>query len=632
MLDALRRGAQGWLAKLLFAVLIVSFGIIWNVSDAFRGYGQGAVAEVGGEDISARDFQRAFQDNLRSLKEEAGGRITAEQALLFGLDRQALEQLIAQAAVKAHSKELGLGLSDMELARGLQADPNFQGPDGKFSRVGFNNLLQQINLSEQAFFALRREDELRRQITDALRGAIVAPVPLVEGLNSWREEQRTLEHVQIDAAKVSVPDPDEAKLRETYEANKQRFMTPEYRKVGLMLLTVDGLKKEVTLTDDELKAYYTENKAAYDQPERRRVQQIAFKDRAAAEAARKAILDGTRNFMDAAKDAGANESDVNLGLVEKSKLIDPKIADAIFSLERDKLSDVVEGRFATVLVRSVEIEPGKESTFDEVKDKVRDKLSGQRAANLLQDRIDLVEEGRNAGKTLSQIAAELKLSFIEADQVSSENKTPEGKTAIDNPNAEAILKDVFRATAGVTNDMIEVTSDSYAWFDVVSVTEPKQKPFDEVKDEVKAYYTDTERSRLIGELASKLVDRLKAGEEFAKVAVDAGGAVETTDSIKRQMSPPGLTTDGVKLAFTLPKGGAASAETSDRATRVVFQVKEIEPPATPSKEQADKIAIEIRTSLESDMLLGYIAGLKTDLGVTVNQTELKRATGVAPSQ
>ena len=64
MLDALRRGAQGWVAKLLFAVLIVSFGVFWNVSDVFRGLGRGAVATVGDTEITAGccDAQRAIEN------------------------------------------------------------------------------------------------------------------------------------------------------------------------------------------------------------------------------------------------------------------------------------------------------------------------------------------------------------------------------------------------------------------------------------------------------------------------------------------------------------------------------------------------------------------------------------------
>jgi peptidyl-prolyl cis-trans isomerase D len=426
-----------------------------------------------------------------------------------------------------------------------------------------------------------------------------------------------------------VPEPDDAKLKETYENNKAKFFTPEYRKIAALLLTPDELKKDVTLTDDEVKAAYTETKETYDKPERRRLQQIPFKDKATAEVARKDILAGKKNFLDVAKEQGAKESDINLGMLTKKQMIDSKIADAAFKLDRDKLSDVIDGAFSTVLVRAIEIDPGKESTFDEVKDQVRDKLAKQKALSHIQERFDLVEEGRNAGKTLKEIASEQKLRFIEADAVDESNKTPDGKTGIDYADASDILKEAFQTSPGLAHDAVELPADSFAWFDVISVTEKKQKDFDAVKGEVKTLYMDTERARLLNEFAQKLVDRLKGGEAFAKVAADAGGKPDMTDMLKRVMSPPGLTADAVKQAFGLPKGGAGYAETSDGAGRVVFQVKEIVPAATPTPEQSNKLAVELKRQLEGDYLLAYIAALKNDLGVRVNEAELKRVTGVS---
>ncbi len=37
-------------------------------------------------------------------------------------------------------------------------------------------------------------------------------------------------------------------------------------------------------------------------------------------------------------------------MISKSQLIDSKIADAAFKIERDAISEVIEGRFATVLL------------------------------------------------------------------------------------------------------------------------------------------------------------------------------------------------------------------------------------------------------------------------------------------
>lgn len=627
MLDALRRGAQTWLAKILFAILIVSFGVFWNVADVFRGFGRGSIAKVGDADITVTEFQRAFQNQIRSITLEGGERLSTEQALAFGLDRQALEQLIAQSAVRGHAARLGLGLSDAALVAGIREDPAFAGPDGRFSRLGFEGLLRQMGLSEQGFLALRRDDELRGQISDALIAAAVAPKPMVDDLHAWREETRTLEHVEIDAGKVTVAEPDEAKLRETYEANKTSFMTPEYRKVALLVLSADELKGEVALTDEEIKTSYEDHKAAYDKPEQRRIQQIAFKDKAAADAARKELVEGKKNFLDVAKEQGATEDDVNLGMLAKEQLIDPKIAEAAFGLARDAISEPIEGRFATVLVRVIEISEGKESTFEEVKDQVRDKLARERAEGLIHERFDLVEEGRNAGKTLKEIGEELKLRFLDVEAVAADNTTPDGKAAIDIPNAATALRTIFATAAGLQAEAVELPESTFVWFDVLSVTERKERPFDEVKDGVKALYMEKEKGRLLDELAGTLVERLKSGEPFAKVAEEAGGKAEVTEAIKRNMSPPGLTTEAVRLAFSLPKGGAGFAATSDQASRVVLQVKDVTPAAAPSKEQADRLAKELSDALANDALVAYVTALKQDLGVQVNEAELRRATG-----
>ncbi len=65
----------------------------------------------------------------------------------------------------------------------------------------------------------------------------------------------------------------------------------------------------------------------------------------------------------------------------------------------------------------------------------------------------------------------------------------------------------------------------YAWVDVMQTTESKQRPFDEVKNEVKTLWSDNKKRKALSELAKKFADRLKAGEDFAKVAQEAGGTV-----------------------------------------------------------------------------------------------------------
>ena len=192
----------------------------------------------------------------------------------------------------------------------------------------------------------------------------------------------------------------------------RRSWRPSSARSGLLVLSVDELKKTISVTSAEAQAAYNNSQNTYNTPERRRVQQIAFKDKAAAEAAKKAIAGG-KSFADAAKEAGAKDSDIDLGLVSKDRLIDPKIADATFSLAKDTVSDPVEGRFATVLLRVSDIQPAVNRTFADVKDQVKDKLAATKAADLMQGQVDHVEDQRSAGKSLKDIADEMKLQFYE---------------------------------------------------------------------------------------------------------------------------------------------------------------------------------------------------------------------------
>jgi peptidyl-prolyl cis-trans isomerase D len=627
MLDALRRGSTGWVAKILFAILVLSFAV-WGVADVFTGYGRGSIAKVGSQEIRVEDFQRAFQNELSIISRQAGRRLTSEQARAAGLDNRILAQLMAWAAVELHAEDLQLALSDDTLVEALKDDPSFKGPDDKFSRLAFDNIIDQMGVSERGFVQLRRRDELREQLTTALINGVAVPDTMIDLMNAWREEKRVAEHFTIDADKaVTVPDPDEANLKATYDANKGDFVSPEYRKIAVLALSIDAVKGKMDVSDAEITASYGETKKDYNTPERRRLQQIAFKDKAAAEAAKAALAKG-KTFGEVAEEAGAKSADIDLGLIAKDRLIDPKIADAAFALEKNAVSDVVEGRFATVLLRVTDIQPAVSRTLDDVKDQVRDKLATKKAQAQLQSLIDQVEDNRAAGKTLKETADQMKVDYLEIAATDRYNKDPDGKPAIMLQDALPIIRTAFDSQVGLENEPVELHDGGYAWVDVLGVTEAKQKPFDTVKDEVKKLAISNERSRLISELAGKLVERADKGEAMSALAKEAGDAkVDTTPPFTRSTEPHGMPKDAVNKAFSLAEGKAGSAPTTDGKSRVVFKVTEITPAPPPTKEQREKIDKDLRAQLTDEVLSEYVIALQDRLGASINETEFRRATG-----
>ncbi len=626
MLESMRRGAQTWVAKILFGLLVLSFAV-WGVADVFTGFGRGSIASIGSTEVTVEEFQREFQRELENFSREAKQRLTPEQGKALGLDRRVLSQMLSGAAIESHAKDLGLALSDTALINSIQEDPNLRGADGKFSRDVFNERLNQLGLSEQGFFNLYRKDELRTQVIGSLVKGIVVPKVTLELAHAYNEEKRVIEWIAIDADKaVTVPEADDAKLKERFEAGKARYRTPEYRKFQILTLSTEDLKKQVSVSDEEVSKAYAATKDSYDTAEQRRVQQIAFKDKAAAEAALTALRDGSKSFGDVAKEAGAKDTDVDLGLVAKKALIDKKIADAAFALEKDKYSDVVEGRFATVIVRVTQIEPGTTETLDSVKDQVRDKLATEKATAELQKKRDDVEDARNAGKTLKEIADSLKLSFQEIAAADKRGNGPDGKPVITSPDATKIIGDVFAPDSNTNDQVSELPSGAFAWLNVTGTEAPKDRSFDEVKADVVIDYTISEKSRLISELAAKLVERLNAGEPMSALEAAAFGKAEKTEPITRTTQPQGLPDAAVAQAFILPEGKAGSAETTDQS-RVVFKVAGITPAPAPTPEQLDKLAKATEADFTSQELSEYAETLKSRLKASVNEVELQRALG-----
>lgn len=626
MLEALRKSTSGIIAKVLLFLLMFSFAI-WGVGDMLVGFSRGAVATVGDEQITVEEFQRAEQNALANISQQAGKRITSEQARAAGVPAQVLRGILGQTALKAQAKDLGLDISTEDIVKLIKDDPDFEGPDGRFSNIGFQSFLQQNGLSEAGYVAIRRNDELRQQITNAIQSSTAVPDAQIQAEHEYRNEERTVDHVKIDTSKITVPEAKEEELKAYYETNKLSFQTPEYRKFTAIALTLDDIKKSVEIPEDDMKRSYEDNKDQYDKPERRRVQQIVFKTKQEAEQAKKDITE--KGFTKVAEERGLKDSDISLGMVTKKQIFDPKVAEAAFSIERDALSDIIDGRFGPIVLRVIEIEKGEESTFDGVKDKIKDRLATEQARLLIQDRFDLVEEGRNAGKTLKEIADEQKIKFFNIDAAAKDNKTPDDKDAVDHPDSAELLTAVFAAEPGYENPATELTTtEGYAWYNVTDITKPKQKSFEDVKDEVKNAHFEQEKTRALKEFAEKLVERLNNGEAFPEVAKDAGNEPEKTDPpIKRVIQPPGLSKEAVDIAFTLPEGGAGSAESPDRSSRTVFQVTKVTPAEKLSDKDRDALKLELQKALREDYLTTYVAALQNRIGVEINQAEFDRVTG-----
>ena len=198
---------------------------------------------------------------------QLGQRLTPEQARQFGLDMRALYGLIDTAAIDGHARQLNLSISDEVIAQQIAREPSLRTSEGKFDKQAFEAFLRQIRMSEQGFLAQRRRDELREQVTGTLAAGVAVPDAMVETLAGWRDEKRKLEFMTLPETAVTVPEADEAKLKETFEQAKRQFVTPERRTLAVLLVELADVKTRVKVGDEDVKIYFDRNRAALDVPD-----------------------------------------------------------------------------------------------------------------------------------------------------------------------------------------------------------------------------------------------------------------------------------------------------------------------------------------------------------------------------
>ncbi len=627
MLEILRRGVKGIIVQVLLGLLIISFAL-WGIADQFTGRGQGPLAKVGKTEITSDQFQQALQAEISNLSRQFGRRLTVEQARSIGIDQRVLSRLVGTAAIDTHARELGLFLSDATIAEAIRNDPAFQGVGGAFSRDYFTELLRQNGLNEQRYFADRRAEEVRQQLTETLTTGNVPPAFLIDTLHRYRGETRTIAHITLDpAVSGKVEAPDEAKLKAYYEQNKRQFVAPEFRKVPLILLTEAEVRKSIAVSEDDMKALYEQEKQTFSVPERRKIQQLSFPDVAAATKALEELRKAS-SFDEGLKALGLKDTDIELGALAKSEMIDAKIADAAFKLEKDQLSEVVAGTFATVVLRVTEITPGKQSTFDEVKEQLRDRLAGEQVTRQLQDIHDRVDDARAGGGSLKEIAEKLKVPFFEIEATDRQGLTPDGKPALEHPEAARILASAFEGGSGLDREAIELQSGGYAWIDVGGITAERQKPFEEVQEAVKTAWLESERRTAVSAAAQAIVDRVAKGESLEDIAAELGLKVALSQPATRSQQTDGLSRAAVQRAFSLAKGTAAAVESADGKSRSIIVVRAIVDPPAPTDEQRKALSEELTRQLQGDSIGAYVSALQTRLGFTVNEAEYRRTLGI----
>ncbi|MGX1788943.1 SurA N-terminal domain-containing protein [Bosea sp. NPDC055332] len=631
MMQGLRKAGQSLIGRIVVAImfgfLIISFAI-WGIGDIFRGYGRNAVAVVGKTEIGLEQVRTAYQNEVQQLQRQQRRQISPELARALGLDQRVLSRLVTDATLDQTATKMGLAVSDETVRNILFADQNLKNAAGQFDPARFNELLRAIGMNEQQFVREQRAATMRQELAEMVVGAVTAPGALQELGHRLRHEQREIAYITLpDSAAGEIAAPSDEVLRKYFDERKAAFRAPEYRTANVLVLTAASLADPSKVSDADARARYEQVKAQrFGSAERRTVQQIGFPSMEEAKAAKARIAAG-ETFEAVGASRNVAEADLTLGTFTREGLFDPAVRDAAFALAQGAVSEPVQGGFGVVLLRVPTIEAARLKSFEEVADEVRRDVATSRAAEQMTELHDKIEDQRASAKPLPEIAKEFGLALRRFGPADASLGKADGTQETSLPGGDTTQQALFRSDIGVDNEAIRLPNNGgYVWYDVSKIDPPRERGFDEVKAEVEKQWRSDEVATRLSAQAREIVQKLDAGEKLDALAFAQGLALEDA-TLGRQDQSEALPRNVVSLVFGTPAGKAGSAAV-DNAGRIVFQVKTATvSPYVRTTEDAENFVRLLTSSISEDILAQYVGKLQSDLGVQVNQAALRNATG-----
>jgi peptidyl-prolyl cis-trans isomerase D len=626
MLNTMRKYATGWVVKVLFGLLIVSFAV-WGIGDVLRAPQVGAaVAKVAGSEVEEREVLREFDERYRELVERAGGAagLTRHQAVTFGLMNQALDQTIARRLVDAHAKDLGLTVSEAELAASIRDNPALTGPTG-FDKSRFDMFLRSVGLSEKAYVEVLRQDTVRARLVDGLTGPAAAPAIAAERILAYQGERRRGRALVVQADDIQVPEPDEAALKAYLEANARRYEAPELRDVTLVVVGPDELASDISLADADLRAEYEHRLEDYRTPAGRSIEQLLAADEAVAKEAAARVAGGESLSAVAAAMPGRGVARTELGPLRQGDL--PEELDKVaFALAQGAVSPPVQTPFGWHVVRVTEVRPEALRPFEEVRAELEQELRRQRAGEQLPAFATRLDDEVAGGATLEAAAERLGVPVLKAAGIDRQGQNEKQEAVAADRLVPDILEAVFAGTRGDTSLMRETKDGRFFQFRVDEIRPARPRGLDEVREVVAGEWRKAQRAEKAKARAEELRARITDAASFDALAVAEPG------TLRREVGPLGrsdqgflfgLGPDAVAALFATPAGAAVKGVVTALDGSAVLVVDEVTP-AAPGEGARDQARSALTDQIRSDLLQQYEAALRRRYEVTVNQQVLAR--------
>ena len=494
MLTAIREGSKGWISGIIIGLIVLTFAL-FGISSYLEGGSETPIATVNGEEISSYTYQTQLAQRRQALSEQFGGNFDISLLDSLGIKNQVLDQLVETNLLQQYTTEQNFRLTDNALAIRIQQNQAFHN-EGKFDPEQYQAILNANQLTPQGYEALERQSGLSLQLQQSIADSAFTVETELNSLLSLQTQKRLAQYAVVPGDKyVDEFDIADEETQKEYESNIDNYQKQARIKVEYLDLSVDALADQVEVTDDQLQEVYDAIKGRLKTAEVRKASHILFnipadaddEIKAGARELAESVLAEARegkDFAELAKthsdDPGSAANGGELGIVTRGQMVKP-FEEAVFSMEQDEISELIETQFGLHIIKLTELSVGKQQTLEEAKQEVVEEAKKRSAEEQFAQLIDpfqnlIFEQPDSLISAAEETGLEIQVSdwFTENSGQGIAELAPVRSAAF----SEAVLDEGLNSTA------IEIGFDRIIAVRKAEYEETSALPFDDVKAQI----------------------------------------------------------------------------------------------------------------------------------------------------
>jgi peptidyl-prolyl cis-trans isomerase D len=418
-----------------------------------------------------------------------------------------------------------------------------------------------------------------------------------------------------------------------YEANEAQFTLPEKVRVEYLVLSLDGIEKQVKVSPDEVKQYFEERSKQFEAPEERRARHILIttppgasaeqKDKARARAADllAQAQKAPKSFAELARkhseDPGSAAEGGELGFFPRGRMV-KQFDDAVFGMKQGEIVGPIETQYGYHVIMLEEIKASAGPRFETVAKEVEAELTraqaNRRFAEEAETFSNVVYEQPDS---LQPAAEQFKLALQKSGWIAREG-------GADDPllGNEKFLKALF--TDDVIKDRrnteaVEVAPNMIVSARVIEHEPAKQRSFEDVAAQIVGHLEQEKAARLAREEGEARLAKLKQGEA---VAVSWSAAQMVTRERRAGLHPAAAQAVFGADASKLP-GYVGVAAPDGRY--VIYRISKVVDATTLDEQQRRGLARQIERTTAQAVAAATLESWRKAADVKINKKAIEKS-------